>query len=312
MSGLYALHRLVLPEAGRPLAAALAEAVPGLSRRVARRAIIAGLVRIGAETVTAPAAIVPRDGCTVELDLRHGWRRAWLARRYGAPPARLRLAILHRDDELCIVDKPAGLPSVPPPGGGARTPHLGALLKRQLARGGVRPPHLGLVHRLDRLTSGCVAVALNREAQRVLAAQFAARAAERIYRCLVRGRPRQEAGVLRARQGRGPDGRRALVGPDEPGVEAETHWRVLARWREGCELEVRLATGRTHQVRVALAALGCPVLGDPLYGPRPARAPRLYLHAWQLALDHPGDGRRLRVTAPLPEDWAAGIALLGG
>ena len=119
---------------------------------------------------------------------------------------------------------------------------------------------------------------------------------------VVAGNPRHDADEIRGKQGRGEDGRRALVDEDEPGVEAVTRYKVLRRFAHAAELEVELGTGRTHQVRVALAAIGCPVLGDRVYakGNPHARAARLMLHAHTLEVDHPRTGSRLRVESPLP------------
>ncbi|MCX8039717.1 MAG: RluA family pseudouridine synthase [Planctomycetota bacterium] len=312
MTRLYALHRVQLSDESQPLYAALAAAIPGLSRRIARRAILAGLVSSGSGAVRSPAETLPA-GTTVVVDLRHGWRRAWRQLREGPSPPVEDLKILQRDQDVCIIDKPAGLPSVPPPGQ-RRMPHVGSALRRLLARQGAPAAYLGLVHRLDRDTSGCMVVACSLAAQRLLAAQFAGAAVERRYRCLVVGHPPAEQGVVRGRQGRGRDGRRSLVPDDQPGVPAQTQWQVLARWTGGCELELRLLTGRTHQARVAMADLGCPILGDRLYGRSVpgCRAERLFLHAATLAFDHPRHGRRLQATAPLPKAWGAGIAALGG
>lgn len=311
--GLFILHRVRLDRPGLPVFAALAEAVPGLSRAQARRALRAGLLTLAGRPCADPQAVVPPGGAAAELDLRQGLRKAWVRARHGQAPAPAALGILHLDAQLCVVDKPAGLASVPPPDDAHRTPHVGEVLRRQLVRSGHPAAFIGVVHRLDRDTSGCLVVALTRPAQRLLAAQFAGEAATRTYRCVVAGGPAAEAGEVRGRQGRGADGRRALVDDDDAGVEAVTRYRVLRRFRAASELEVTLGTGRTHQVRVAMAALGCPVLGDPVYakGRADARAPRLMLHAAALELDHPRTGARLRVDSPLPKAWLQVVAGLG-
>lgn len=303
---LYVLHRLRLAAAGQPVFEALAAGVPGLTRSQARKALVAGLVKLGGQALSDPRATVPEGGASVELDLRHGVRRTYVRIRHGAAPLEqaLDLGILHLDDQMCVVDKPSGLASVPPPPGHSerKVHHVGEVLRRQLRKQGREAGFLGVVHRLDLDTSGCLAVALTREAQRVLAAQFAGTSAVRTYRCVVAGNPRQDADEIRGKQGRGDDGRRALVDEDEPGVEAVTRYTVLRRFAHAAELAVELGTGRTHQVRVALAAIGCPVLGDRVYarGRSDARAARLMLHAFSLEVDHPRTGSRLRIESPLP------------
>lgn len=302
-TGLYVLHRLRLTTAEQPVFEALAAAVPGLSRAQARKALVAGLVSVAGKPCKDPRAVVPAAGVQAELDLRHGVRRVWVRARHGEAPPEVAsaLSILHLDEQICIVDKPSGLASVPPPGE-RKVAHVGEALRRLLRRKGREAGYIGVAHRLDLDTSGCLAVALTREAQRMLAAQFAGTSAVRTYRCVVAGHPRNESGEIRGNQGRGVDGRRALVEEDSPGVEAVTRYRVLRRFPRNSELEVELGTGRTHQVRVAMAAIGCPVLGDRVYakGHSDARAPRLMLHAFSLEIDQPRTGQRLRIESPLP------------
>ena len=303
---LYILHRVRLPTAAQPVFEALATAIPGLTKSQARKALVAGLVKLAGQVVSDPRATVPAAGAAAELDLRHGVRRTYVRVRHGAPPLEQTLAmgILHLDEHMCVVDKPSGLASVPPPAGHAerRVHHVGEELRRLLRKQGREAGFIGVVHRLDLDTSGCLVVALNREAQRMLAAQFAGTSAVRTYRCVVAGNPHHDADEIRGKQGRGEDGRRALVEEDEPGVEAVTRYKVLRRFARAAELEVELGTGRTHQVRVALAAIGCPVMGDRVYakGRADARAFRLMLHAFSLEVDHPRTGARLRVESPLP------------
>lgn len=305
--GLYVLHRLRLPAAGQPVFEALAAGVPGLTRAQARKALVGGLVKLAGQVVADPRAAVPAAGTPAELDLRHGVRHSYVRAKHGEAPPEVAasMTLLHQDEQLCVVDKPSGLASVPPPGE-RKVAHVGEALRRLLRRQGREAGYIGVVHRLDLDTSGCLAVALTREAQRLLAAQFAGTSALRTYRCVVAGQPRDDVGEIRGRQGRGEDGRRALVDDDSPGVEAVTRYRVLRRFARGAELEVELGTGRTHQVRVALSSIGCPVLGDRVYarGRPDARAPRLMLHAWALELDQPRTGRRLRIEAPPPPLFA--------
>jgi 23S rRNA pseudouridine1911/1915/1917 synthase len=292
------LHRLRLAP-GEPLFAALATALPGLSRQQARRAVTGGLCRIDGVPAMMPQQVV-ETAVTAELDLRQGIRIAWVKARHGATPVQgPAVSILHIDPFLCVIDKAAGVDSAPVEG---QRGHAADLLRRTLRAQKREVPFIGQVHRLDKDTSGCLCFAMKHDAQAVLTAQFAGEAAVRTYRCLVSGQPPRDADTITGRQGRARDGRRALV-DDGPGVEAVTKYRVLRRFATGAELEVLLGTGRTHQIRVAMASIGCPVFGDRVYGkghPQ-ARAPRLMLHAISLEVDHPRLGSRLRVEAPLPE-----------
>ncbi len=305
--GLLILHRLRLPNAGQPVFEALSTGIAGMSRAQARKAIIGGLVKLDGVVVVDPKATVAEGGVAAEADLRHGLRTAFVRARHGAVPLikALDLGIIHLDEQMCIVDKPSGLASVPPPEGRSerKVHHVGEVLRRLLRKQGREAGFVGVVHRLDLDTSGCLAVALTREAQRMIAAQFAGTSAVRTYRCVVAGKPRYDADEIRGKQGRGEDGRRALVNEDEPGVEAVTRYKVLRRFARNAELEVELGTGRTHQVRVALSAIGCPVLGDRVYakGKTNAAAPRLMLHAITLGIDHPRTGARVQFESPLPE-----------
>jgi 23S rRNA-/tRNA-specific pseudouridylate synthase len=324
------LHELTLAAAGQPIFAILAGAIEGLSRQQARRAISAGLLTLDGKLCNDPAAVPAAGALAARLDLRQGIRTVWLRTKHGGevsgvPP----FTVLHADPDLLIVDKAAGIVSSPDPS--APGGHLAELIRRRW-KPAAEAGFIGMVHRLDRETSGCICFALNRDAQRILGAQFAGEAAVRTYRCLVATAPVASAGEVSGRQGRGRDGRRALItGPrtppepadpdapaadpvaDGPGVEAVTHWRVLRRFPDGsAELEVHLGTGRTHQIRVAMAAIGCPIWGDRVYarGAVAARGGRLMLHAIALAVDHPREGRRIEAKAPIPPAYAAFVSEL--
>jgi 23S rRNA pseudouridine1911/1915/1917 synthase len=310
MAELYSLHRLTLDAPGKHLFAALAEAVPGMSRRQAREAIVAGLVKVGGDLVLQPKQLLS-ERVAVVCDLRHGINKIRKAQKFGgAGPALERpFTILHEDEDLVVVDKAAGVLSAPTESG--EHGHVPELLRKYWSSKGRDVRFIGLIHRLDKETSGCLCFALTREAQRLCAAQFAAHSATRAYRCLVIGAPRRDKDRIVGKIGRGHDGRRAVVQEDEPGKDAVTNYTVLNRYRLGCELEAQLETGRTHQIRVHLAQIGCPVYGDRVYArhlPRHLLAkardlpkpPRMMLHAITLSLDHPTNGRRLVVTAPKP------------
>jgi 23S rRNA pseudouridine1911/1915/1917 synthase len=179
--------------------------------------------------------------------------------------------------------------------------------------GGILRP--GIVHRLDRGTSGIMVVAKSDDAHGALAAQFRDHSVERVYWALVRGVPAQQEGRVDRAIGRHARDRKRMSVRTQVGRAARTAWRVRRRFpRSGVSwLEVRPETGRTHQIRVHLAAAGLPILGDPVYG-RARRDPtgleRPALHAVILGFDHPRRGERLRFEAPLPEDLARAVSIL--
>ncbi len=314
MPELYSLHRLTLTSAGEPLFAALANALPGLSRHLARQAVSAGLVKVAGDLVLEPKQALPAGQARIECDLRHGIKAPLRARIHEAtPPADKPFTIIYEDHALVVVNKAYGVLSAPPhqtgPMEAPERGHIPELLRRAFRKQGRDLRFIGVVHRLDKETSGCLALALTREAQRLLSVQFATHAAGRTYRCLVTRAPRKDEDTIVGTIGRDHHGRRAMVDEEEAGKESITHFRVLHRFRLGAELEVRLETGRTHQIRVSLAAIGCPVYGDRVYGlrvrpapgaPVPPKAPRLMLHAHLLALDHPVTGARVEAVAPIP------------
>jgi 23S rRNA pseudouridine1911/1915/1917 synthase len=201
-----------------------------------------------------------------------------------------------------VVDKPAGM--VVHPGAGKEQGTLvHALLDRRIAGGDPERP--GIVHRLDRDTSGLLVVARSDEAWERLSRFVRDRRLERRYVALVRGRPRSRSGRIEAPIGRDRrDPTRRSLDTNEP-REAITHFEV-ARLLDGeALLDVRLETGRTHQIRVHLAAIGLPIVGDPLYGVPDDRLDRQFLHAARLAFPHPLTGERVEAESPLPPDLAA-------
>jgi 23S rRNA pseudouridine1911/1915/1917 synthase len=162
------------------------------------------------------------------------------------------------------------------------------------------------VHRLDKDTSGVLLVARTDAAHRALAAQFAGRSVEKTYLALVHGKVRQDTGRITKPIARDPVRRTRMTAKLGSGREALTEYRVRQRFENFTLLEVRIGTGRTHQIRVHLASIGHPVAGDRLYGAPQAR--RMFLHAWRIAFDSPASGQRVRLEAPLPpelEQWLA-------
>ena len=349
MPEIHRLHRVSLAAPGEFLFVALADAVPGMSRGQARQAVLAGLVKVDGAVVTTPKHVLDDRPHAIEADLRQGIERALRERGHGREPAAPRpFSVLYEDRHVLVVDKAAGILSAPMghiDGEAPERGHVPELLRRMGRRRGRELRFIGVVHRLDRQTSGCLAFALTGEAQRVLAAQFAGHFAGRTYRCLTDGAPSRDELTLTGVISFGPDGRRcfrldAAAGDrlaerararagessgeaegdvrsgrrEGPGRDAITHVKVLRRLRRGAELEVTLETGRTHQIRVSLLAIRCPVSGDPVYFERdrgggrhasPLRPPRMMLHAHTLSFDHPATGRRIEVVAALPEEFTA-------
>jgi len=224
-------------------------------------------------------------------------------------PEQIPLEILFEDNDLVVVNKPAGL--VVHPGAGHREHTLvNALLNHCSMLSGIggkeRP---GIVHRLDKDTSGCLVVAKNDAAHRGLSQQFADRTVQKIYLALVAGRLRQPAGVIEEKIGRHPVHRQRMSATALRGRMAKTEYRVV-RWSEQASLvECSLHTGRTHQIRVHLHHLGHPVLGDKIYAPRLGKDfPRQMLHAWKLGFRHPRTEEWKHFEAPLPDDFNQAIA----
>ena len=218
--------------------------------------------------------------------------------------SRLDLRIAYEDDHLLVIDKPAGVAVHPGPGHSSGT-IVNALLGR--AAGGDAPDRPGIVHRLDRDTSGLMVVAKTEEAYRRLQALVRRRALEREYLALVRGRPRSRAGRIEAPIGRDrAEPTRQSLDTDTP-RHAITHFEVVELLPAHALLRVRLETGRTHQIRVHLAAIDLPVAGDRVYGVRDLDLDRQFLHAARLAFPHPITGEPVETDSALPADLVAAL-----
>jgi 23S rRNA pseudouridine1911/1915/1917 synthase len=294
----------------------LAAAVADLGRNRAKRLILDGRVAVGGARVVEPKRAV-RPGDLIAVDLPPPEPAGPLAEAMA-------LSVIYEDDQLIVIDKPAGLvvhPGAGNPGGtlvNALLAHAGDSLS---GIGGVARP--GIVHRLDKDTSGLLVVAKTDRAHHALAAEFAAHGRSgslvRAYKALAWGVPSRAHGTIDAPLGRSTANRTKIAIRDRGGREAVTHYRVLERYGAdlACLVECRLETGRTHQIRVHLAAIGHPVVGDATYGsgfatkagrlPEPARSlargfPRQALHAYLLGFDHPVSGKPLRFESPLPND----------
>ena len=219
-------------------------------------------------------------------------------------PAAPELRIVHLDDDLAVIDKPAGLVVHPAPShtGPTLVDLLGDLL------GGGDPERPGIVHRLDKGTSGLLVVARNEEAHAALQAQVQRREVERVYLALAGGRLGSRTGTIDAPIGRASKRRTRMAVSGAASREARTHFEVLELLPRESYLQARLETGRTHQIRAHFAAIGHPLTGDATYGgARRYGLERQFLHAHRLAFDHPVSGERLSFTSELPTDLAAAL-----
>ena len=314
----FQLHVVELPlaAAGQRLDQALAAALPQYSRARLQRWIREGAVRLAGAAAARGAASLARARDRV----RGGERlevRAEFSDSGSIEAEAIPLRIVHEDESLLVLDKPAGL--VVHPGAGNRSHTLqNALLAHdeRLAR----VPRAGLVHRLDKDTSGLLIVARTPESHTRLVAALAARAITREYLALVWGRP-VAGGQIEQPIGRDP-AMRTRMAVSRSGRAAVTHYRIEERFAAHTLLRVRLETGRTHQIRVHLAHIGLPIVGDPLYGGRRRRLAsgalndtlqafrRQALHATRLTLTHPLTGRLQSFEAPAPADLAALLSAL--
>ena len=290
---------------GQRLDRALAALVADRSRSRIQRDIEAGAVTIEGE--------LPARGAKTRLSAGQRVRYAPLPPAApGLDPEPIPLDVLHEDPDLIVINKPANLVVHPAPGH-PRGTLVNAVLHhvRQLPAGSdeTRP---GIVHRLDRDTTGVIILAKNPTAHERLAHAFAQRQVDKRYVAITHGVPAAPRGTLDTGYGRHPHDRKRFTSRVESPRRAVTHFWRREVFAGAARLEVRLETGRTHQIRVHLADMGHPLLGDPVYGGRRGRAAlppydfrRPALHAERLALDHPRTGRRMAFVAPVPADMQA-------
>jgi 23S rRNA pseudouridine1911/1915/1917 synthase len=277
---------------------------PAASRGAIQRLIEEGHILVNGKRVKPNHT--PRAGEKVDVH----WPEAKPAK---AQPEEIPFEVLFEDETLLVLNKPAGL-VVHPAAGHEEHTLVNALLHHCAGElsgiGGVARP--GIVHRLDKETSGCLVVAKNDETHLALSSQFASRKVEKAYRAIVCGEMSRDKGEVRAAIARHPSHRKRMAVNDETGREARTSYQVLERLRASTLVEAALHTGRTHQIRVHFQFLGFPLVGDLTYGQRQnARlkelvgfaAPRVMLHAFQLAFIHPRSGKRVHFEAPLPKDF---------
>lgn len=218
------------------------------------------------------------------------------------------LNIIYQDADLAVIDKPAGLTTHPAPGHSAGT-LLNALLSYFPELAGEEGDRPGIVHRLDKDTSGLMVVARSRRSQAALSDQFKHRQVTKVYLVLVKGRVEPSSGIIEAAIGRHQVNRKKMA-VTENGREAKSQFNVVEYYKNYTLLEVRIFTGRTHQIRVHLAAIGYPVAGDQTYGVKSEYFPRQFVHAHRLSFTQPITGETLSFTSELPPDLAAPLSRL--
>ncbi len=278
----------------------LARVIPETSRSQIQRLLREGHVRLNGQKPKAARRIVPGDRLQIEipeptpLELK---------------PESIPLRILYEDKWFLIVDKPAGLVVHPAAGhfsGTLVNALLGHGAKLSSVAGSFKP---GIVHRLDKDTSGLMVVAKDDRTHRHLSRQFASRQVRRVYLTIVQGVVRQDEGTIEAPIGRHPVHRQKMAVRSDAGREAVTRYRVLKRFARATFLELLPQTGRTHQLRVHLAHIGHPILGDLRYGAAGGLS-RQALHAHCLGFIHPAQGKQVEFTSPFPGDLQGALKKL--
>ena len=280
----------------------------GLPRAEVTLLVDAGGVRLRGRVVSTRSTRV-NEGDELEVDVP-----APVEAAVTAPEPDVEVPVVFVDEDVIVVDKPASMVVHPGAGNAGGTMVSGLLARFPELAGVGEPDRPGVVHRLDKGTSGLLVVARTPRAYESLVTQLTARTVERTYLALVWGRPEPATGVVDAPIGRSRrDPTRMAV--TSTGREARTRYEVRQRFTQPIDaslLECKLETGRTHQIRVHLGAIGHPIVGDPRY--RGARtsfpAPRPFLHAHALAFDHPATGERVSFSSPLPDDLVGVLALL--
>ena len=267
-----------------------------LTRSQAARLIAEGRVRVNGKPAAKSARL--SGGETVTVDVPQ-------LRETALPPQDIPLDVVYEDDDVIVVNKPTGLVVHPAPGHpdgtlvNALLYHCGSSLSG--INGAIRP---GIVHRIDRDASGLIIAAKNDRAHLALAAQLQDHSLARVYEAVTVGGLKEDSGTVNAPIARHPVDRKRMAVDWKNGRPAVTHWSVLARYALGTHVECRLETGRTHQIRVHMASIGHPLLGDTVYGskkPWPGLAGQC-LHARRLKFVHPTTGKLVELECPLP-DW---------
>ena len=290
---------LTVPESGLRLDSLLPDLMEGLTRSAAQRLIAQGLVTWNGLPLTKNSRLEAGETLSVLLPP---------PAPLEARPQNIPLDVVYEDGDVIVVNKPVGMVVHPAPGHPDGT-LVNALLYRCAGslsgiNGALRP---GIVHRIDRDTSGLLIAAKNDMAHQFLAAQLQDHSLSRTYEAVALGQLREDRGTVDAPIGRHPADRKRMAVTERNSRTAVTHYEVLARYRGCCRLRCRLETGRTHQIRVHMAYLGHPLLGDLVYGAKkPAPGlPGQCLHAAALRFRHPRTGEELELTCPLPSAFQA-------
>ena len=290
-------YSFVCDEPGIRIDKYVSQKCPGLSRSHVQKLIGEGYIRVNDHLAKASLKLNAGDRVTVTIP--------------PSPPSPLSpedipLKILYEDDDLLAIDKPAGLAVHPAPGHPSHTlvnailshfPHLTDISDS------LRP---GIVHRLDKDTSGVMLVAKNSNAQTKLMEQFRTHSVVKVYQVLVKGHLTPERGIIEAPIGRDPANRKRMAVVSQ-GREARTEYQVIKYIGEYTLLEVRPETGRTHQIRVHLSAIGYPVVGDPMYGVKSPYLSRQFMHACRLGFKQPSTGEYIELESELPADLAEAL-----
>lgn len=288
------LHLDIPPEhAGKRLDQSLAELLPEYSRNRIQQWIDAGEVWLGGQAASRKQKVWGGESVDLAV-LAHPSEQPYQAEAIG-------IDIVHEDDSVIVLNKPAGL-VVHPGAGNWEGTLLNALLHHAPALAGI--PRAGIVHRLDKDTSGLLVVAKTLTAQTALVRALQARDVKRVYWAVAMGEFAPAQGSVDAPIGRHPT-HRTRMAVVENGKPARTDYRVLAQYRQAAWVECRLHSGRTHQIRVHLAHIGHPLVGDLLYAGRRRIAvdfPRQALHAYRLGFVHPLTGQAVEWEAPMPDD----------
>ena len=278
----------------------LADQLPDWSRSRLQKLVEQGQVTLNGQICTSKKATV-QAGDRVHLTIP-------AAAPLALEPENIPLDILYEDDELIVLNKPAGLVVHPAPGheSGTLVHALLAHCPNLAGIGGVQRP--GIVHRLDKDTSGAIVIAKTDRAHQHLQAQLKAKTAQREYLAIVYGSPATNSGTIDLPIGRHPIDRKkmAIVPIEKGGRQAVTHWQVLDRLGNYTLMQFRLETGRTHQIRVHTTQMGHPIVGDPVYGSGRSIGVNLtgqVLHAHKLHLEHPLTGKPVEAIAPLPAEF---------
>jgi 23S rRNA pseudouridine1911/1915/1917 synthase len=292
MSGAVREFNFTVLQSGTRLDKYVSEICPGLSRTQAQRLIEEDQVTVNEALEKASYKLSAGDRVLVRIPP--------LTPSHLSPED-IPVSILYEDDDILVVDKPAGLTVHPAPGHRGHT-LVNAILSHLTAvsDGAQRP---GIVHRLDKDTSGVMVIARNPIAHENLAAQFKQHTVKKVYLTLVRGHLVPEEGVIEAPIGRDSSDRKKMtVVGESRGRSALTHYKVIRYSGDNTLLEVMPRTGRTHQIRVHLAAIGYPVVGDATYGVKSPVLSRQFLHAHKLGFCLPSTGKYVEFTSALPED----------